>query len=283
LNTNSLKSRLVIWKCTSKLFNENPFFGIGINNWELEFPRHYKDMIAIEKDIGIRIFYQRPHNDYIWAFSETGIFGGTCYLGIFIFGLYSAFKTRNIRALAGLLGYMVIAFFSFPKERAFHSMMLIYYLADSMGEFKTIKVPRFATIGALLVMSLVLAEFSLCYTAERHIRKMAIARDRRQWQRVLAEADKIPCVKTMDPFTLPIKWYTGEAHYFLGNHKQAVLDTAKAFEHNPNNLFVLDRMGSLMEGLGDLKAAESCYRRALDIHPGFEYSNRKLKNLLANK
>lgn len=281
LNTQSLKNRLVLWNCTLKIFRENPFWGTGINNWELEFPRYAKDMLALDEKILTRNIYQRPHNDYLWVLSETGIFGLICYGGIFVLGIYYAAKTRNITALAGLSGYMVIAVFSFPKERAFHSMMLIFYLADALPACKTIKLPRFVWCPITLVLCLIVAEFGLCYSGERHIRKMAIARDRREWSKVLTEAGKVPFVRTLDPFTLPVKWYTGEAHYFLGNHKQAVLDTAEAFGRSPNNIYVLDRMGSMLEGLGDFKGAEYCYRRALTIHPKFGYSRKKLINLMA--
>jgi len=279
LNSDSLKSRYAVWAGTATLFRENPFFGIGINNWELEIPRFASTFF--EKDVFVKLFYQRPHNDFLWVLSEIGIFGSIGYAGIFGFGIFYAVKKRNVLALSGLAGYLVIAFFSFPKERAFHSMMLIAYLAlaTSGCKFKKIKAPLFAKVPVFIVLCLVVLEFSLCYNSMIHIRKMTIARDRKQWSKVLAESEKISSLKTMDICTIPIKWYTAEAHYFLGNHRQTILDSVQAFNYHPNNVYVLDRMGTLLKALGDIDGAESCYRRALNIQPNFEVSARNLKDL----
>ena len=80
----------------------------------------------------------------------------------------------------------------------------------------------------------------------------------------------------MDLCSTPIKWYTGEAHYYTGDKAKAVADNMKAFDLNPNNIYVLDRMGEIHQGLGDYKAAIGCYKRALMIKPDFENSQRKL-------
>jgi hypothetical protein len=38
-------------------------------------------------------------------------------------------------------------------------------------------------------------------------------------------------------------------------------------------------MGEMFEGLGDLKAADVFYTRALNIQPEFEFAKRNLENL----
>jgi O-antigen ligase len=277
LCTESMQARFAVWKGTANLIRENPFFGLGLNNWGLEIPRFAS--LLIEPDAFMGFVYQRVHNDFLWVISEVGIFGFICYAGIFVFGLYYAVRTRNILALIGLSGYLVIANLSFPKERAFHSMILIAYLALSVRGCRKIKTPTFAKPVALIVLCLTVAVFSLCHISERHIRKMAIARDMKNWPEVLAESRKISFIRTMDGLTIPVKWYTAEAHYHLGNSEQAVADTFMAFRHSPNNLYVLDRMGQMFEGLGDKVAAEAFYTRALNSQPNFEFSRKKLNKL----
>jgi hypothetical protein len=272
-----MQARFAVWKGTANLIRENPFFGLGLNNWGLEIPRFAS--LLIEPDAFMGFVYQRVHNDFLWVISEVGIFGFICYAGIFVFGLYYAVRTRNILALIGLSGYLVIANLSFPKERAFHSMILIAYLALSVRGCRKIKTPTFAKPVALIVLCLTVAVFSLCHISERHIRKMAIARDMKNWPEVLAESRKISFIRTMDGLTIPVKWYTAEAHYHLGNSEQAVADTFMAFRHSPNNLYVLDRMGQMFEGLGDKVAAEAFYTRALNSQPNFEFSRKKLNKL----
>lgn len=272
LSTDSLKSRMGVWTATAKLAQENPFFGIGIDNWEIEVPKYSK--YFLEKDIAKELHYFRPHNDYFWVLSEIGIFGLIFYAAIFGLGL----KKGNLLALCGLAAYMTIAFFSFPKERAFHSMILIVYLAYTV-DAERLKMPSWSRYAVMIVLCFVVAEFALCHKSERHIRRMQIARDRKQWKDVLAHAKKISPVRTLDIVNLPIKWYTGEAHYYLGNKMQAIIDSARAFELNPNNILVLDRMGDLYSGLGDKVAAVGCYKRALSIKPDYERVINKLKDI----
>lgn len=279
LNVESLQARYAVWTATANLIRENPFFGLGINSWGLEIPRFAS--LLIEPDAFIGFAYQRVHNDGFWVASEIGIFGFICYAGIFVCGLYYAIKSRNIRAVTFLAGYIVIAFFSFPKERAYHSMLLVAGLADAVTGYKyeKIRLPSFAKPFVLAILCFAVVEFTLCHISERHIRKMAIARDMKNWDEVLAESKKISPLRTMDGFTIPVKWYTAEAHYYLGNGEQTVADNFKAFRHSPNNLYVLDRMGEMFEGLGDKVAAEAFYTRALNSQPNFEHSRRKLNKL----
>lgn len=278
-NTSSMQSRYHSWSATMILVRENPFFGIGVNNWALEVSRYAVKFF--EPFSFVNYVHQRTHNDFLWVMSEIGVFGFICYAGIFVCGLYYAVKSRNIRAVTFLVGYIVIAILSFPKERAYHSMLLVAGLADAVTgyKYKKIRIPVPAKPLVLAALCFCVAEFSICHISERHIRKMAIARDMKNWPEVLAESKKISPLRTMDGFTLPVKWYTAEAHYHLGNAKQTVVDNFKAFKHSPNNLFVLDRMGQMFEGLGDKVVAEAFYTRALNSQPNFEFSRRKLNKL----
>jgi hypothetical protein len=277
LDSQSLQNRFATWKATNELVRENPFFGIGINNWALEIPRYAH--LMLESNLNNELIYQRPHNDFLWVLSEAGIFGFICYAGIFVFGLFYAIKTRNVLALAGIAGYLVIASLSFPKERAFHSMLLVAYLAFAVRDCRYVRIRLPVRIALFAILGLAIAEFGLCHNSEIHIRKMAMAHDMKNWPEVLAESKKISPVRTMDLFTRPVSWYTAQAHYGLGDNKQTILDNFRAFKHSPNNIFVLHRMGEMFEGLGDLKAADVFYTRALNIQPEFEFAKRNLENL----
>jgi tetratricopeptide (TPR) repeat protein len=171
--------------------------------------------------------------------------------------------------------------FSFPKERAFHSLVYVAILALSMTGVREIQF-RMKPLFLFLLLGCAL-EFSICHYSERYIRRMQFARDRRQYEDVLKCSSHISPLRSVDLVGLPIKWYTGEAYYFTGNKIQAVADCARAFEQNPNHIFVLDRMGELHQGLGDYNAAIACYKRALAIKPDFESSKKKLAALLKEK
>ncbi len=278
-NTDSLHTRWGVWTATMRLFEENPFFGIGINNWQIEVPKY--SQYFLEKDVWEKLFYFRPHNDFLWALSETGLFGLFCYAGIFISAAYYSVKSRNILTLSLLVIYYVIASFSFPKERAFHSLVYVAILAMSVYDVKVIKLPvKYVCVLLLLGCTSV---FSICHYSERYMRRMQFARDRKQYADVLRYASHISPIRSVDMVGIPVKWYTGEAQYFLGNNAEAIADSMQALRLNPNNILVLDRMGEINQGLGDIDAAMHCYKRALAIKPDFGSSKRKLALLMEKK
>ena len=81
----------------------------------------------------------RAHNDYLEIWAETGILGLINYLSLFLV----AFREIILKFKSGesqnklvtlvpmflLMGYMVIAFFDFPKERMEHTLLLSFLFA----------------------------------------------------------------------------------------------------------------------------------------------------------
>ena len=61
----------------------NPLLGVGLGQWRLVFPLYGKIQKFRESGEGlVEIFFQRPHNDYVWVLTETGIIGLLSYLAI---------------------------------------------------------------------------------------------------------------------------------------------------------------------------------------------------------
>ncbi len=153
LTSSSANQRFNIWEKTTLLIQEKPLTGVGAGNWEIFFPKNgLAELFSKDKDI----FFQRPHNDFLWVFSETGLLGFLAYIGMFLTAFFVGFKslkkadadTRlNIWILlSGLLGYIIIANFSFPLERIEHQIWLmllfaVLFFSDCNG------LPRFLNIN----------------------------------------------------------------------------------------------------------------------------------------
>lgn len=134
LDLNTSKSiRLEIWRITEKIISQNPILGVGTGNWKLIFPKMGLENFSIEHRKGNAHFI-RPHNDYLWIFAENGIIGFVLYFSLFALMIYYSIsamtKQKNKDAVImgivslGLIGYMTIAFVSFPRERIAHSILL---------------------------------------------------------------------------------------------------------------------------------------------------------------
>jgi O-antigen ligase len=192
LNTNSMNERQNLWHKTAKMGIENPLTGVGAGNWKIEAPRfkayNLKDDEFLKKSFG------RPHNDFLWVFAELGIFGLAAYLSIFAIALFHCYRRREYLLFSLLLGYMTIASLSFPKERAFHTIMLLTVIALSHPRVKRpyrLSMARIyiASVIVLAVLGLTIINFALRFKADICSRRLWIAKRAGNWSAILSEQE----------------------------------------------------------------------------------------------
>ncbi len=183
-DTGSLKLRFTVWTHSAKVFAKDPILGVGAGNWKVITPQ-YGDGFGNFKG-----HHRRAHNDFLEVFVETGIFGGLAYIALFVVALRYTCRARDrILALTmrfGIISYMVFAFFSFPKERAFHSMIVLvmigllvkdYPIRKAWIENRSIKtfVFCFAIISFALFVNI------QRYRTELYGRKIILAKVDENW------------------------------------------------------------------------------------------------------
>ena len=167
LSSTSANQRLQIWGQTMLLIQEKPLTGTGAGNWEIFFPKNgLAEIVPTGKDI----FFQRPHNDFLWVFSEIGLLGFLAYVGMFFVALFAGFKSlrnvdKNTRLniwilLSGLIGYILITNLSFPLERIEHQIWLmllfavLFFYSRNDGQY-SFKLPFKIDARVLLLLTLV--------------------------------------------------------------------------------------------------------------------------------
>jgi tetratricopeptide (TPR) repeat protein len=269
----------------------NPLLGVGLGQWRLVFPVYGKAQKFRKSDDGLaEIFFQRPHNDFIWILSESGILGVLSYmaiLGIAVFYVLKIFfksDDADSRALAicmlfGIIGYMVIAFFSFPKERIVHNIFLMLILACIVSTYHQIfpehvkvSYSKIWILNCLAMLFLIICAV-VGYTrlvSEVHIKNALAARQTRDWPILRSEIDKADSpFYQIDPASVPLAWYRGIASYSMGHFREALDDFKRAYQIHPNHIHVLNNLGSSYAKLGDYKSAVKYYKKALDVCPGF--------------
>lgn len=129
--------RLGVWRASLEMFadNANWLTGVGLNNWYIQYPWYANGHL-----IRISTTPFRPHNDFIWILTETGIIGFGIYIwlmvtaGILVFKIIK--KTEDQRVITatltfttGLLAITGHSLFSFPRERITISMLFWILLA----------------------------------------------------------------------------------------------------------------------------------------------------------
>jgi O-antigen ligase len=283
------RERLLMWQQSLELVEDNPVLGVGAGNWKITLPS--RGLGRLTERSFKRVHFQRPHNDYVWILCETGIVGLVLYLSIF--GIVIGYILRIIirhpdahdRLVAvlmffGIVGYMTISFFSFPKERVFHSIFLMLMLAIVVSTYHrafggTKTVPR-TLVFVLATASLFLLLFAIVFgyirlTAEMHTKRALVARRAKNWQKVISEIDKgYSVLATLDPTSAPLHWYRGEANFLLNNVPQAFEDYKNAYRAHPYHIHVLNNLATCYELQGDHNQAVRYYKKALGIWPQFQ-------------
>ena len=272
-NSGSMTHRVNVWKASLEMFAEhNPVTGVGAGNWKLmlgKYSRHIK-----REDAFVRVYYRQPHNDLVWVLCEMGFVGLMVYLSLFTAIIYYSIKTRNLLVLAVLAAYLVDANFSFPRERAFHSLVFIVLASLTIMRSAPVKLKMHpmlvvpAAVAASLIVALAIVDMGFRHDSAARIKK--IRSGEVPYKKVLAESEGFNWFTTVDLTTVPVYWYAGLANYLAGNIEQSVYDFRRSIKANPNHPYVLNGLGAALAKTGDIRQAQVYIDRAVKICPRYK-------------
>ena len=268
--TDSFRQRLEIWPQTIKMTLDSPW-GVGAGNWRIDIQRYAND-IDIDEAF-TRIFYQRPHNDFLWVLSEIGILGFLCYGSLFALSFYYSVKSKNYIVIMGLTAYIVLASFTFPRERAFHSMMLVLYFAFSVIHYERakVKLPTLITVLVSFILLFCVVNFS-CRLKQDH--NMRIIRATNDINVIIDVTDKYIPFCPLDLTSMPVMWYRGFAFAGLGNFREAKKHFINAQKTNPYHMSVLGSVAECYVKEGDYQNAIVCLQQMQDIKESAEVAEQ---------
>lgn len=303
-NLESIQERIALWKNTVNLIGEHPWFGVGPGNWQFAYLKSGLNHFPVEKvRLGITTF-QRPHNDFLWIASESGVpavlffiavFGIVIYYGVQILIKYpNQSESRNILPLvACVVGYMAISGLDFPLERIEHQVLVVmlfvliistYYEIEtrSILPFNTKKSRNVLLISLLLCTSAVFIG-SYRISGEYHTKKVLAAHQKGNWNQLLKEGAKSKnIVYQVDPMSIPISWYEGVAHFSKGNTLEAHRSFLEAFALSPYNIHILNNLASTYEKQNQHAHSIQYYKQALYISKDMEESLLNLSAVYYN-
>lgn len=279
----NIQKRIFLWENTFKMIYDNPFSGVGSGNWKIHIPKYSKD--GKHNNYG-EIRYQTPHNDYLSIFAENGIFGVLLYISIFIFGIFYCIrivrkgknKDDNIFALlifGGVIGYISISMFSAAKENFetlfLLSIMLSFVIAKNADiQMKQIKQSKWLSVSVSLlfiITSVFGANYMIiAYKSEKHTKLAVKYIDNSNYELCKQEIGKAHSKYiTCDPTGTPLKWYSGNANFALGEYSLAFSNYEKAYKLAPFNSFVLTNFASACAVMEKYDKAEEFFNKSLEI------------------
>jgi len=287
LNSNTASERFRLWNNTIDLIQEKPLQGVGAGNWALFFPSQGVENTAAANQ---NTFFQRPHNDFLWVFSELGILSFLAYVGVFVLTFWLAWKAMRASTstneklqiwvlLSGLVGYVVIANFSFPKERIEHQIwwaMLLAMLAyHARGELKNVRLFTLKINNQVLVaLALLVLGFNLTigyyrYKGEAAMKPVYLEATKQAHKKVLLQKAK-SSFYNLDYVGFPMDWYAGIIASNEGQAQQAFNYFKEAYAANPYNFRVLTDLAVAHDNLKQRNEAIKYFTKAHQINPQSE-------------
>ena len=277
-------ARIALYSKTMKMIKHNFFYGVGPGNWKVEFPKY-----GLTNTVGKsgRKIAQRPHSDFLWYFSESGIFAAIFYLLFFFFVLYEVLllfiKTKTKRKYFFLIifsiifGYFVISLFDYPSERLSHNFLFSILISIIISEKLRLKPYYFIYNKIIFFISTIFLCLFLCfsyckYHNDKQMTYVSNFKESEKWDKMLLHLDKLyfTSLFSLDNTSTPIKWYYGIYYYYQNDMNKAYDYFKEAYKINQFHLHVLNNLATCYAFKNNYFLAKKIYKKALNISSGFE-------------
>lgn len=293
-STSSLQERQLLWEKSVYLLVDNPMTGVGVGNWQSEYSKY--GVGDIDKTRFYNVLFKRPHNDFLWIASELGVPGILCVLGIvFLLGV-SAMKhlltAQNVRLqiiFSGLIGFLFIASYSFPKERMAHLLIASFLLAAFIYELKkSVSVGKsirwiFLGISFTTLLFGLLVGGSRFYGEYRTLQLLEAKEQNRPDDMILFGENSLSPFYNIDPRMTPIQSYLGEAYLLKGEKEQMLKASEEAYRLMPYQYKTVVNYGYALMWNFQLHKAEKVLLEAHRINPFYEPTLLNLSVLFFNR
>ncbi len=286
--------RLQLWDKSYAIHKARPLLGVGAGNWQIYFPNAGLDGIWRAEDLNVT--FQRPHNDVLWILTEYGLIG-MCLFLVVIFEIVVKL-TKQAQSLSDylpimfLVGYLIISFFDFPKERIEHTiffnLLLGYSVYKISAHSKTISIsltkPKKLIYFGIAIYFQIFVIGVLRYKGEYFTRKIYDAKFSNNPTDVIKYSKSaLSFAYSLDPTSVPIYWYLANAAQTNQLKDVAFKSFLKAYSENPYNRNVLNDLGSAYAYQNKIEEAIKFYNEAIRISPRFDEPKLNLAALYIQK
>jgi len=288
LDSDSANERRFVWYKTDLLNQDHFWLGVGNGSWKFWFPSKNLDGgYRLEEQ---NVVFTRAHNDYLEIQAEMGIVGLFWFCALFGFAFLMLIRvllqkenpeTHDVLvAGCGLLGYCVIQFFDFPRERIELQVVLavlfawVVYFSQKKEPERLIGLkvaPMLAGVfaGGLLVFNLLIGWYRM--QGEILNVHMLDAQSKNDWKTLVSTA--AAAENTFYQYTevaIPLSWHEGIGWYQMGQTKKAVDAFKKAYQLNPWSFQVLNNYASALVKHQQFREAVPMYEQVMRINPSFD-------------
>lgn len=306
LESATANERRFVWYKTDLLNRDHYWLGVGDGSWKFWLPS--KNIQGGYRQQEEDIVFTRAHNDYLEIRAETGMIGAVLFCSLFgaafCAGIWSwksgngvrrygadteadgepdslAFRHDLLVLMVGLLGYCIIQFFDFPRERIEMQIVLAFFFAHlawlsrkawerlPVGSVKK-TIPVFLLVAAAaLLFNLVIGFYRV--VGEIHAVRMFEAQSRSDFRSMATEVRaSVNPFYEYDDAAVPLAWYQGIAVARLGDVPTSVGHFRDAYQLHPWSFQIIDFYAAALMKSGKYRDAIPLIESALRINPKFE-------------
>lgn len=284
-NSDTANERRFVWYKTDLLNQEHYWLGVGNGAWKFWLPS--KNIEGAHRLTESNIVFTRAHNDYLEIRAEMGIVGAVGFCALFALTFIAAFVRLCIAreteahvlmaASAGLLGYGVVQYFDFPRERIEFQvvlgvlMALIWHFSTGFGRFRGLLWEKGLKVLLLagLLLNIIIGWHR--WSGEVHNVRMMKAQERQNWTLVAQEAQEAQNLfYQYTDSAIPLSWHQGVALYQLGQYPKATELLAESYRLNPWSFQVLNNYASVLVKTNQYQEAIKLFEKALTINPKYD-------------
>ena len=272
--------RIPAWVNTIEMIKDHPLTGVGIGQWGVKYPAYYdksmKDVIFNEK-----IRAKKLHNDYLEMFANVGMIGYIFLLWLALLVIrrsWSILKNPlNLNRIyylsitLGMVGFSIVAFFSFPIGVHYPALLLFVYLGLLWFEEGRKPLPvkskyfQYLSIFAVVVTLLLTSVYSYRHLLSKHYVRLAnkhtIHKDFSNDYKLLAKSLEL----------MPESWISNQSlgRLLLVNNqpKNAIPYLLKAKSIKPYHSFSLLNLARAYEKSGDHEREKKALESLVNFDP----------------
>lgn len=281
----ALKDRVYIWQGALNLIKEKPFFGWGVGNFAIYFPKFSPPQLRL---IYPDQFVNNAHNEFLNLTAEAGIIGLILFL--WLLGRIFILVKRNLRnednyvklitlgGVCSLSGVLLINLFDVSLRFLF-TAIFFWLVIGILGSLEKINeenslqnsslVKRIIVFIFSIILSLVLLKqafygFAMGREYNRQIRHLKV--NLGELGRIKKEAEEMLAQGKEDP----------QIYFRLGTIYAKMMDWQKAKEYlekaislDRKTIFAYTNLGNVYAEMNDLDKALNCYKEAISISPDY--------------
>lgn len=293
------KIRINFWKASLKMFAENPISGIGSGKWAGIYP-FYSGKSYTDENVDMNSAIN-PHNDYIEALTEFGIFGFIIFIGFIFTGIYFLFKKSKqdivyLPFFLSALGLSITMFFSFTKDN--FGAMMVFSICMAVGyssnlEFRfqnsefCIKYKRYIksfilSVGVLLLVTGIWFKVMNYLNEREYLEAMNLKAQRRYGEMLIILNGVSDFFYPVDMNKMPVDYYRGVGYFELKQYDKALEKFQNARRYMKYYPTIMNNEASALFMKGNIKDAENLFIEIKNLFPNYIEPQINLLSLYTN-